>query len=103
MPRALACAVVAALLALAACGEDEPQRPPQAPVVGLEGTEEGAARDLGFPVFATKNTTRVGGADAVAVAAGVSRAVFPGRPPEAVALVDADDWRGAVAAAAFMG
>ena len=53
-------------------------------------------QDLGFPAFATKNTTRVAGADPVADAAGVALAVFPstgGVPgPAAVTLVDDDDW-----------
>ncbi len=33
--------------------------------------------DLGFPAFATRNTTRVAGADSVANAAGVALATFP--------------------------
>ena len=36
-----------------------------------------AAGDLGFPAFATKNTTRVAGVDPIADAAGVALAVFP--------------------------
>ena len=39
------------------------------PVLGQSGDEEPAGPALGFPVFATKNTTRVGGADPVADAA----------------------------------
>ena len=45
----------------------------QAPVLGQGGDEEQAATDLGFPAFATRNTTRVGGADPIADAAAVSR------------------------------
>jgi hypothetical protein len=82
-------------------GGDAPKRPQ----VGVKGDEKEAARDLGFPAFATKNTTRVGGADAVATAAGVARAVFPGTEPatrpKAVAIVDEKDWRGGLAAAAL--
>ena len=63
-----------------------------------------ATQDLGFPAFATKNTTRVAGVDPVADAAGVALAAFPstgGRPgPAAVSLVDADDWAAGIAAAA---
>ena len=46
------------------------------PVLGASGDEEQAenAPALGFPVFATKNTTRVAGADPVANAAGAARA-----------------------------
>jgi ell wall binding domain 2 (CWB2) len=75
------------------------------PKVGVEGDEPEAAADLGFPAFATKNTTRVGGGDPIADAAAVARAVFPGTEPgtraKAVALVDSGDWRAGVAAAAL--
>ena len=40
-----------------------------------------AAQKLGFPAVATKNTTRVGGADPVADAAGVALAVYPSAAP----------------------
>ena len=73
------------------------------PVLGQRGDEEPAGPALGFPVFATKNTTRVGGADPVADAAGVAQAVHPSRSqdtrPDAVVLVDQDDWRAGIAAA----
>ena len=72
------------------------------PTVGAKGSQDDAAGNLGFPAFATKNTTRVGGADAIANAAGVARAVFPGPSvktrPRAVALVDSRDWRVGIAA-----
>jgi hypothetical protein len=62
--------------------------------------------DLGFPEFATKNTTRVAGGDPVADAAGVALAVFPStggvRGPAAVTLVNADDWASGIAAASLM-
>ena len=35
------------------------------------------AEELGYPAFATNNTTRVGGADPAANAAGVALAAFP--------------------------
>src|SRR3954462_5192610 len=77
------------------------------PTVGASGNQSEAAGNLGFPAFATKNTTRVGGADAVANAAGVARAVYPGPSvktrPGAVTLVDARDWRIGVAAAVLAG
>jgi putative cell wall binding repeat protein len=66
-----------------------------------------AAQELGFPEFATKNTTRVSGADSVANAAAVALAVFPstgGVPgPNAVSLVDAKDWESGIAAAGLAG
>ena len=54
------------------------------PVLGAGGDEEQAedAPALGFPVFATKNTTRVAGGDPVAYAAGAARAVYPARTDE---------------------
>ena len=42
------------------------------PGLGVKGSEPEAAHDLGFPGFATKNTTRIGGADAIANAAGAA-------------------------------
>ena len=110
LPPAVPCALV--VLLLAGCGGgggDDPagsDRGEQAPVLGQEGDDEAAATDLGFPGFATRNTTRVGGADAVADAAGVAQAVFPSRGrdtrPRAVTLVDTADWRVAVSAAQLM-
>ncbi len=62
--------------------------------------------ELGYPAFATANTTRVGGSDPASNAAGVALAVYPStapaqRPPT-VTLVDADDWRGAIAASVLI-
>jgi hypothetical protein len=99
----LAPALLAALAVTAGCGGGGPSR---GPVIGKKGGERSAAHELGFPVFATKNTTRVGGGDPIADAAGVSRAVYPGatatmRPP-AVALVNSGDWRAGVAGAVLM-
>jgi hypothetical protein len=78
------------------------------PVLGASGDEEQAddAPALGFPVFATKNTTRVGGGDPIADAAGVARAVYPARTdessPRAVVIVEQGDWRAAISAAQLM-
>ena len=61
---------------------------------------------LGYPSFATGNTTRVGGSDPATNAAGVALAVFPSttvaQRPAAVTLVDEDDWAGAIAASVLM-
>ena len=68
--------------------------------------EPGTDYALGFPVIATKNTTRVAGNDPVRDAVGVARAVYPavgeGARPLAVTLVDKRDWRGGIAAATLM-
>ena len=99
-----ACLLVA--LAAAACGRSNTTPTTGAderPGLGVKGSEPEAAQDLGFPAFATKNTTRIGGADAIANAAGVARAVFPATTPEnrpaAVALIDARDWHAGIAGA----
>jgi hypothetical protein len=107
-------ALLLALLALIAAGcgggdgGDDPGDAPteDAPIIGQQGDEEEAATELGFPAFATVNTTRVGGADPIADAAGIAQAVFPARGddtrPPAITLVDATDWRVAVSAAQLM-
>ncbi len=105
----LLCAALAALLA--GCGGSDKTKTvttgnPSAPVLGRPAQAKEAARDLGFPGFATKNTTRVGGSDPVADAAGVARAVYPGAAadsrPGAVTIVDAADFRSSVSAAQLM-
>jgi hypothetical protein len=65
------------------------------------------ARAGGVVAISTKNTTRLGGADASTDAAAVARAVYPGLTPatrpQAVALVDDRDWAGALAASVLAG
>jgi hypothetical protein len=73
---------------------------------GSGGAAAQTAEQLGYPTFATGNTTRVGGSDPAANAAGVALAVFPSttptQRPAAVALVGEDDWQGALAASVLM-
>jgi hypothetical protein len=80
-----------------------PAPAPQVVVAEVPAPEE--AEDLGFPAFATKNTTRVAGSDPVANAAGVALAVNPSTgdapSPDAVTLVDAGEWQVGVAAASL--
>src|ERR1700752_588980 len=66
--------VGAYLLAEARDGDDQSRS--AAPIVVHEPQPD-SADELGFPALATKNTTRVAGADPVADAAGVALAVFP--------------------------
>ena len=70
----------------------------------LLGPPDQSRANLGFPEFATKNTTRVPGSGPTQIASAVLRAVYPdpARRPAAITLVDAGDWRVAVAAAALM-
>jgi hypothetical protein len=64
------------------------------------------AEELGYPSFATSNTTRIGGPDPVANAAATALAVFPAtnekQRPVAVTMVGAEDWAGAIAAGVLM-
>lgn len=66
----------------------------------------GTPAELGYPAFATGNTTRVGGPDPISNAAGVALATYPSvepsQRPAAVTLVDAADWQTAIAAAVLM-
>jgi putative cell wall binding repeat protein len=99
-------ATAAALAAIAVafgpgCGSDKPS-----PVEVRLKEDTKKVTVLGFPALATKNTTRVGGKDAIADAAAVATAVYPGHSattrPGLVSLVDMDDWRSGIAAAALM-
>jgi hypothetical protein len=105
--------LVLAALAVAGCGRgghDDRGKATTAtvatPTAGAKGTDTTAAQALGFPAFATKNTTRVGGADPIADAAAVARAVYTAGSvvtrPQAVTLVDSRDWRVGLAASVLM-
>jgi hypothetical protein len=62
---------------------------------------------LGFPLVATRNTTRIGGADPVADAAAAAIATHPpapaAKPVEAVVLVGEGDWQAGIAASVLAG
>jgi hypothetical protein len=90
-------------------GEDSSETPVLAPATeqGASGeTSSQTAEALGYPGFATNNTTRIGGADPTANAAAEALAVFPsttpGQRPAAVTLVGEEDRAGAIAAAVLM-
>lgn len=103
--------LLAAAVALAGCGtglqliHGTSSDTNSATFVAQAGTPQ-AGQKLGFPSLATKNTTRVGGADPVADAAGVALAVYPsvaqGTHPAAVTLAPTDNWEGALAASVLM-
>ena len=109
-------AAAAALLAIAAAGvvgyliatdSDDESTPAPAPRVLVREVPGGEAlEELGFPAFATANTTRVAGSDATTAAAAVALATYPstgGVPgPAAVALVDVADWSSGIAAASLV-
>jgi hypothetical protein len=105
MSRMAPIVLLAACLALAGCGgrattliKIKTESAAQSPVSVSEG--------IGFPVLATKNTTRVSGADPAADAAGVALAVFPstvaGTHPTAVTIAPSDDWEAALASSVLM-
>ena len=110
--RSLALAVAVLCLLVAGCGgggdgkKADPISTP--PVSGQTGDEVPAGGPpLGFPVFATKNTTRVAGGDAIADAAAIALATYPARTPEsrpaAVILAEVRDWRTGIAASVLVG
>ncbi|HYF28363.1 MAG TPA: cell wall-binding repeat-containing protein, partial [Baekduia sp.] len=106
-PRTVLVFALAGALSFAACGrDDDPATDDRRPVIGVSKKEKEAAKDLGFPAFATKNTTRIGAADPVATAAAAARATFPGgskkNTASAVAIASTKDWRAAVAASVLV-
>jgi ell wall binding domain 2 (CWB2) len=103
MRRLAIALLVVSLLGGCSLGDDESGPP----ALGVEGGDSQGAEKLGFPAAATRNTIRVGGADAAADAAGVASALFPatgsGDRPTAVVLVDSGDWQSAIAASVLAG
>jgi hypothetical protein len=106
-------AVLLAVMAVAAgCGGSDDEASgggsgtPAQRSASPDGADPQAAPALGYPGFATSNTTRIGGADPIADAAAVATAVFPARStdtqPNAVTVVDDTDWRVAISAAQLM-
>ncbi len=117
-PKLLAALVVLALVFIVVAivggsgGKDEGTSeggPPPAPAATKDGGGESVSQTseaLGYPNFATNNTTRIGGSDPAANAAAVALAVFPSttpsQQPSAVTLVSEEDWAGAIAASVLM-
>jgi hypothetical protein len=90
--------------ALAGCGKSLPA---EGQGRGASVTTVAGSSQLGASGLATKNTTRLGGANPVADAAAVALATYPGLTPatrpRVVVLVDDRDWPAALAAAALAG
>ena len=86
--------------------DDEATTAPAPDVLVRDVPDAETTEDLGFPAFATANTTRVAGADPITNAAAVALAAYPstgGVPgPAAVSLVDAADWPSGIAAASLV-
>jgi ell wall binding domain 2 (CWB2) len=89
---------------LAGCGSSS-KPAPFVPGSGAKSTSTQAVKQLGIPALATKNTTRISGADPIADAAGVAQVVYPAQTPAtrpaAAVLAGTGDWRGALAASVF--
>ncbi|HEX3042126.1 MAG TPA: cell wall-binding repeat-containing protein [Solirubrobacterales bacterium] len=94
-------------------GEDSgtSETPAPTPAPAAERNQSTAAAEqtaeaLGYPGFATNNTTRIGGSSPAANAAGAALAVYPAttpaQRPAAVTVVGEEDWAGAIAAAVLM-
>lgn len=109
MPRAAFLSIALIALALSGCslttsGGSSPSAPPAG---GASPNDKNAIHQLGFPMTATRNTTRVAGSDPTADAAGTAAATFPStspttRPP-LIVLVDKSNWQGGIAAAELAG
>ncbi|HWB70064.1 MAG TPA: cell wall-binding repeat-containing protein [Solirubrobacterales bacterium] len=105
--------IIAAILGGRGGGEQGTSAGPVAPAGGEQAPAKAhsaaaaqTAEELGYPSFATKNTTRVGGSDPASNAAAIALATFPstaaGLAPAAVTLVGEEDWQGAIAASVLM-
>ncbi|HEV2791536.1 MAG TPA: cell wall-binding repeat-containing protein [Solirubrobacterales bacterium] len=103
--------IVAAIVGGSGGDEETAGNPAPAPAPASNADAEEAPASqapeaLGYPSFATNNTTRIGGSDPASNAAAVALAVFPSTTPEqrpaAVTLVGEEDVAGAIAAAVLM-
>jgi hypothetical protein len=60
---------------------------------------------LGYPVIATRNTTRISGSDPVEISLAAALAAYPttgpGTPPAAVSVVSSEDWQAGIVASGF--
>jgi hypothetical protein len=75
--------------------------------VATDNAERAPVGVLGFPLVATRNTTRISGPDPIADAAAAALATHPPAPEaaplQAVTLVPDDDWQAGIAASVLAG
>ena len=98
-PRLLGAVLALAAVALiSGCGKTQP---PHSAGAG-PGEQLAPVLSPGAVSITTRNTTRLGGADAIGDAAAVARTVYPAMTfasrPQAVVVVGEDDWTAALAA-----
>jgi hypothetical protein len=102
----LLAAVIAIIVALDPFGGDDTGAT-RVVTIATEDTQEAPVGTLGFPVIATRNTTRISGPDPTADAAAAALASHPPSPDapplEAAVLVPDDDWRAGIAASVLAG
>jgi hypothetical protein len=106
MRRTLLCPLLVAGTLLTACGT-RTQLLRSSTVTTVSGiTVQAAPAQTGFPILATKNTTRVAGTDPVSDAAGVALAVYPsagpGTHPQVVTIAPTSAWQAAIASSVLM-
>jgi hypothetical protein len=101
-PRLLVAALALGAVC-AGCGKSAP--PPSGAGGGGSAETAAGSRAHGAASVATRNTTRLGGADPASDAAAVARASYPGLTaatrPQTVVLADERDWRAALVGAAL--
>jgi len=98
--------IVAAILGGTGGGGEDTTSTASPPVAASGGDSGTGSEDLGYPAFATSNTTRIGGSDAAEIAAAAALTAYPSttaaQRPALVTLVAEEDWAGAIAAAVLM-
>jgi hypothetical protein len=104
-----AAAIVGVALVAILSGGDESEGETRVVTVAVasDDPEEAPVGTLGFPLVATRNTTRVGGPDAIADAAATALATHPpapdAEPIEAAVLIADGNWQAGIAAASLAG
>ena len=75
--------------------------------VATDNAQQAPVGTLGFPLLATRNTTRISGPDPTADAAAAALATHPpvpgAKPPQAATVVPDDDWQAGIAASVLAG
>jgi hypothetical protein len=104
---ALVIAIVIVLVAVNPFGGGEGETRVVTIAVATDNAQQAPVGTLGFPLVATRNTTRISGPDPTADAAAAALATHPPAPEatplEAATVVPDDDWQAGVAASVLAG